>query len=185
MLRDGWGELQVKATRNIDQLDLYDKDLPVIKSVVMQVAETGVPVLTTDAQEDPHFGQQNSVAEHNLRSILCVPMKLREEVIGVIYVDNRVNSHLFQKDDRKILSAIMDQATIAIDHVRVYDKTLEGWSLALELRDIETEDHNQRVKDLTLLLADWFGVDEGEREHMKRGAVFMILVIWRSQIISC
>jgi hypothetical protein len=39
----------------------------------------GEPVLTTNAQEDPRFGKQDSVIIHNLRSILCVPLKVKGE----------------------------------------------------------------------------------------------------------
>jgi putative nucleotidyltransferase with HDIG domain len=52
-----------------------------------------------------------------------------------------------------------------------YETTLEGWSLALDLRDKETEGHTQRVTDLTVKLARAIGVSDDELEHIRRGAL--------------
>lgn len=54
---------------------------------------------------------------------------------------------------------------------QAYNATLEGWAQALELRDLETEEHNHRTVDLTLALADRLGIDESQIEHVCRGAL--------------
>jgi putative nucleotidyltransferase with HDIG domain len=185
MLRDEHDEFPVEAARGMDHVSLEGDDFSVSKTIVRRVAETGKPVLTTNAQNDPRFEQQKSVVEQNLRSILCVPLKLKDEIIGVIFVDSRVYSGLFEESDLEILSAFADQAAVAIDNARLfeglqqanqelreaYEATLRGWALALELRDKETEGHTQRVTVLTEILARKLGIDEDEMEHVKRGAL--------------
>jgi putative nucleotidyltransferase with HDIG domain len=52
-----------------------------------------------------------------------------------------------------------------------YDSTLAGWARALELRDHETEDHARRVTELTMLMAQAYGIDEAELAHVRRGAL--------------
>jgi putative nucleotidyltransferase with HDIG domain len=52
-----------------------------------------------------------------------------------------------------------------------YDTTLEGWARALELRDLETEGHTQRVTELAIRLARAMGVPEAELVHVRRGAL--------------
>lgn len=52
-----------------------------------------------------------------------------------------------------------------------YDATIEGWSRALDLRDKETEGHSQRVTELTLRLADAFGIAGDDLLHVRRGAL--------------
>jgi response regulator RpfG family c-di-GMP phosphodiesterase len=52
-----------------------------------------------------------------------------------------------------------------------YETTLEGWSLALDLRDEETEGHTQRVTDLTVRLARAMHLSEEELVHVRRGAL--------------
>jgi putative nucleotidyltransferase with HDIG domain len=55
--------------------------------------------------------------------------------------------------------------------VSAYDKTIEGWSRALELRDRETSGHTQRVADMTLELARRMKIHESEMENIRRGAL--------------
>ncbi|MCL5612360.1 MAG: HAMP domain-containing protein [Chloroflexi bacterium] len=57
------------------------------------------------------------------------------------------------------------------DLISAYDKTIEGWSKALELRDEETEGHTQRVTELTLELARAMGIEEGNLTNIRRGAL--------------
>jgi len=52
-----------------------------------------------------------------------------------------------------------------------YEATIEGWARALELRDLETELHSERVSELTLRLADLLGVSEAEKVHLRRGVL--------------
>lgn len=52
-----------------------------------------------------------------------------------------------------------------------YEKTIEGWVRALDLRDKETEGHTQRVTELTLRLASRLGFSDEEMIHLKRGAL--------------
>jgi HD-GYP domain-containing protein (c-di-GMP phosphodiesterase class II) len=80
---------------------------------------------------------------------------------------------------------ITSQAALAIDSVRLlddlqrstidlqyaYDATIEGWSMAMDLRDKETEGHTQRVTELTIRLARKMGVSESEITHIRRGAL--------------
>ena len=185
VLREDDGEFRPHAARGMDHVSLEGDTFSVSKTIVRRVAETGEPVLTTNAQEDPRFEKQDSVLEHNLRSILCVPLKLKEKIIGVIFVDSRVFSSLFQENDLEILLAFADQAAVAIDNARLfedmkrahkelkaaYDETIKGWALALELRDKETEGHTQRVTTLTQKLAKKLGVGDEELVYIKYGSL--------------
>jgi len=57
------------------------------------------------------------------------------------------------------------------DLISAYDKTIEGWSKALELRDEETQGHTLRVTELTLKLARAMNIGEGEMANLRRGAL--------------
>lgn len=163
MLRESDGNLRVQVARGIDQNDITEDKFNISNTVVKQVAETGVTILTTNAQDDPRFGQQLSVAVYHLLSILCAPLKIKDDLIGVVYVDNRIHTGMFQQSDFDLISAFANQAAVAIDNARLFDDlqesnkelqiayqaTLEGWVRALDLRDKETEGHTKRVTVLT------------------------------------
>ncbi len=61
--------------------------------------------------------------------------------------------------------------TANADMVQVYDATLEGWSRALELRDQETDGHSRRVSELAVRLAEAMGMEEAQRQQVRRGAL--------------
>jgi putative nucleotidyltransferase with HDIG domain len=184
-LRESHGELSVRIARGIDQMNLDEVSFKVSRTVVRRVVESGEPVLTTNAQADPRFDGQLSVAAYQLRSILCVPLKLKNDLIGVLYVENRARIGIFQESDLVLISAFADQAAVAIDSARLFEElqeshrdlekayqaTLEGWVRALDLRDKETEGHTRRVTTLTERLARAMGVDGDDLVHIKRGAL--------------
>ncbi len=183
MLKEMDGELKVHVARGMGQEDLLKKDISM--TIVRRVAETGEVILTTNAQEDPRFGEQLSVAAFHLLSILCAPLKIKDQLIGVIYVDNRAHTGIFQQNDLDLISAFANQAAVAIDNARLFDDlqdsneelqiayqaTLEGWVRALDLRDKETEGHTKRVTALTQHLAKVMGVSDEDLIHITRGAL--------------
>ena len=71
--------------------------------------------------------------------------------------------------ERKQAEVVVQRAHM--DLKEAYDATIEGWSRALELRDIETEGHSRRVTEMTLALARSIGIlDEIELLHIRWGA---------------
>lgn len=114
------GDLEFRIARNLDRETLEQSEFIVSRTVVGQVAETGRPVLTTNALADPAFSTQESVVIHALRSILCVPLVLRDRLTGVVYVDNRVKDGVFGEKELSLLSAFANQAVIAIENARLF-----------------------------------------------------------------
>ncbi len=108
------GELKFRAARNMDRETIDDSAFEISRSVVYRVAHDGEPVVTTNAQLDPRFMAQESIISYNLRSILCVPLRVRERITGVIYADSRIHTGLFGDRDRDLLAAFADQAAISI-----------------------------------------------------------------------
>ena len=132
MLFDEAGNLEVRAARNMDKETLDEDDFAISRSVIRTVAKSGKQVVTTNAAEDPRFAAQTSVVEHNLRSIQCVPLLARNNIIGAVYVDNRIRTGVFNEDDLEMLSAFAAQAAIAIENARLFTLTDEALSARVE-----------------------------------------------------
>jgi PAS domain S-box-containing protein len=118
-------ELRVTVARNVDQ-ETLDKEATaeISRSIVRRVAETGDSIVTVNAQEDDRFSAQHSIISYKLRSILCVPLKSKEEIIGVIYADNRVASGIFGDTDRDLLTSFANQAAVAIENARLFQEVV-------------------------------------------------------------
>ncbi|TAK11767.1 MAG: GAF domain-containing protein [Anaerolineae bacterium] len=117
-------------------------------------------------------------------SYFAAPLIVQDQVRGVLEIFHR--SHLEPHQEwLDFLEALSGQMAIAIENAtlfadlenrnmelsQAYDSTIEGWSLALDLRDRETEGHTQRVTELTLALARSFGLDDASLVQMRRGAL--------------
>jgi len=123
------GELKFRAARNMDRETIDDSAFEISRSVVYRVARDGEPIVTTNAQLDPRFMAQESIISYNLRSILCVPLRVRERITGVVYADSRIHTGLFGDRDRDLLAAFADQAAIAIENARLFESVMAAKQL--------------------------------------------------------
>jgi adenylate cyclase len=126
LLEGDHGHLAFKVARNVDRETIAGPSFEISRSVVKRVAQEGVPLLSTNAQTDPRFRDQSSVMSYNLRSILCVPLLVKREVTGVVYVDNRVKVGLFSPKDRDLLAAFANQAAVAIENARLFQSVRQS-----------------------------------------------------------
>ena len=115
-------------------------------------------------------------------AVAGLPMKVKENVIGALWV---CCEKPFTDHDMHLFSVITDiaanfthrvelldnlqQTNTAL--VRAYDATIEGWARALELRDMETKGHCERVADLTLQVALKMSIKDDELVQIRRGAL--------------
>jgi len=114
-------EMSVRTARNISDEIMTDTG-QISSSVIHTVLDKGKPMLTHDAQEDPRFKGSESVVFHGILSVSCVPLRIREDLIGCIYVDSRTQRHMFTQESLAFLNAFANQAAIAIENARFYSR---------------------------------------------------------------
>ncbi len=136
MLRDDKGELTNRIARNWEQESIDDSEFAISRTVIDRVVSEGQPVLTTNAQEDPRFGGQESIIAYSLRSILCVPLKVKGEITGVIYADNRIRTGIFTESERDLLTAFTNQAAVAIENARLFESVRRTLAEVTELKGL-------------------------------------------------
>ena len=125
MLLDEKGQLQFKTAYNLCKESLMEEDFRISNSIVYRVAATGKSVYTSDAQSDERYVNQRSILELHLRSIMCVPLKIKNNVIGVIYLDNSSQAKLFLKSDLYLFELMAQQAAHAIQNATLYYNLLD------------------------------------------------------------
>lgn len=114
LLDEVTGELYMRASRNFQEDFVKTFRLPVQDSLVGQVISAGKPLLIDGTK--PH----KIVSSYLVHSILYVPLKIENRVIGVLAVDNRSKSRSFTKDDVTLVAALADFAAIAIQNARLF-----------------------------------------------------------------
>jgi PAS domain S-box-containing protein len=136
MLRDERGEMVTRIARNWEQESINPNEFAISRTVVKRVLDGEEGVLTTNAREDPRFGGQESIIAFNLRSILCVPLRVKSELIGVIYTDNRIRTGIFSESDRELLLAFANQAAVAIENARLFSSLKRTLGEVTELKNL-------------------------------------------------
>lgn len=130
------GELEFTVARGIDQEQLSRDSFTISSTIVNHVAETGEPELTNNASDDPRYKSNQSVIGFALRSIMAVPLKVRGEVIGVVYCDNRFLAGVFKQTDLELLAAFATQAGVAIENARLFESARARLAEVKETSDL-------------------------------------------------
>ncbi|MCI0394020.1 MAG: GAF domain-containing sensor histidine kinase [Chloroflexi bacterium] len=154
------GELETMAARNVDQETIAGRSMEISRTVVQRAVSTGQPILTDNAQEDARFAGHQSVVGYQLRSIMCAPLRARGRIIGAVYVDNRLFSGVFNKEDLELLTAFTNQAAMAIDNARLFTQTDKALARRVEELTLFQRIDQELNKSLDLnrvlgLVLDW------------------------------
>jgi signal transduction histidine kinase/pSer/pThr/pTyr-binding forkhead associated (FHA) protein len=112
------GELEPKITRS--SVLLKDDATAYSRTIARYVLEKNVSVLSSDASKDTRFDKASSILEQSIRSSMCVPMRVRDKMIGVIYLDSLSVANHFAEAELEFLAALASQSAIAIENSRLY-----------------------------------------------------------------
>ncbi len=135
-LKNEAGELTIRIARNWTQEFIDPSEISISHTVIYRVINSGQPVLTTNAQEDPRFTGQHSIVAYNIRSIVCVALKVKGDLTGVIYVDHRIRTALFTQKDLDLLDAFTNQAAVAIENARLFASVKNTLEEVTQLKNI-------------------------------------------------
>jgi len=113
--------LDAVIARNLDQEDILGEKT-ISRSSAMEVAATGKPLLLS--RTDDNIESRQSVVNFRISSILCVPLAVRGEVLGIVYIDSRAGI-VFDENDLEFLSSFADLAAIAIENTNLTEKLEE------------------------------------------------------------
>ncbi|HZO27134.1 MAG TPA: adenylate/guanylate cyclase domain-containing protein [Chloroflexota bacterium] len=130
MLRDpDSGLLEFATGRNLDASGVAN-DPSISRNIVGTVFRDGRPLILGDAAGDPRFKAFESVVGQSLRSVICAPLIVRGQTIGVVYVDNSLSAELFTQADLDLVTAFANIAAAAIENARLHER------LAAQVREI-------------------------------------------------
>ncbi|MEK7470190.1 MAG: adenylate/guanylate cyclase domain-containing protein [Planctomycetota bacterium] len=92
------------------------------RTITSRVIQDKNFIITSDAKNDQRFQMGMSIIQYNIRSAMCVPLWEKEEVFGVIYLDNQMKTYPFEVADLHILGAIANQVAIRIKQEELFNR---------------------------------------------------------------
>ncbi len=142
------------------------------------VAKSGKPTVVNDVERDKRwYRKADEKTKFRTRNILCVPVKVKTRVEGVLQALNKKTGD-FNNYDLKIFQTFAAQVAIALENARLYEElkntfieTAEALATSIEARDPYTGGHTKRVVHYSLAVGRELGLDEEELEQLEVAAV--------------
>jgi PAS domain S-box-containing protein len=115
------GPSQVEVT--LRQTAVSQAELP--ESVLHTVIRTRQSVILDDASTQNPFSADEYLCQTHVRSVLCLPLVKQTKLIGVLYLENNLASHVFTPARISVLELLASQAAISLENARLYNDLRE------------------------------------------------------------
>jgi serine phosphatase RsbU (regulator of sigma subunit)/putative methionine-R-sulfoxide reductase with GAF domain len=140
LLDEEAGRLKFAAATGADPQKLRFIFVPLDNSIAGQVVRQDKTLLISDVKEEQRFYREiDAIADLTARSILAVPMSLRDEVTGVLELINKRGGGEFAQEDIEVAFSLAEQAAIAIENVRLLDDLEHAYDGLLDLERLGRE----------------------------------------------
>ena len=137
-LTDGeTGRLSLRAAKNLTRESLESPGFAGSLELIEQAFDTGKVRFWEFASDQPEAPS----SQETIRSCICVPLSLRDQVIGVLYHDNRLFKSAFREEDLDILGYFAAQAAIAMDNAMAYETLRKMYQKQVEEKQYLQEQH--------------------------------------------
>jgi putative nucleotidyltransferase with HDIG domain len=150
----------------------------VSRTLVADVIARGLSVFAHDASSDARFNEGQSVIVQQVRSVMCVPLRTTDEILGALYVDSLSGAGRFNEEDLELLAAIGNQAGVAMHRVRLMGElerllldTIKAITATIDARDGYTHRHSERVAVLAVQLSQELGLSDADRDTAELSAL--------------
>jgi transcriptional regulator with GAF, ATPase, and Fis domain len=138
VLAYGDGEYEIRTARNLDRQPVAQPSELLSDDIIRTVIETKQPQIISDALNDSRYQNSLSVINLQLSSVMCVPLLVRGELIGLIYVGNDTIKDLFRPEQLETLEVFASQAALFIKTAQLMNELRsESAELANRLESVK------------------------------------------------
>ena len=161
-------KLQFVAASGAKKEEVKKLSLDMGEGVAGWVAQNDQPLLIEDVSQDTRFSKKvDKTLGQETKSLICVPLKVKERTIGVMEVINKKGNRTFNQSDMVLFKPLSAQAAVAIERARLYEdledmflSTVKSLAAAIDAKDPYTRGHSERVTRFSILIARELGLDD-------------------------
>ncbi|MEI7905503.1 MAG: GAF domain-containing protein, partial [Candidatus Firestonebacteria bacterium] len=155
--------------------------VPMNEGIAGWVSRSGQPLLVPDVSKDSRFYKKvDEKSKFATKSIIAVPLKVKDKIIGVIEVLNKKDGAAFLPYEMELLVSLADQSAVAIDNAIVHREfqelflnTITSLARAIESKDPYTGGHIDRIESFSLAIVDELeDLTYDDRERIRWAALF-------------
>lgn len=161
-------KLQFVAASGAKKEEVKKLSLNMGEGVAGWVAQNDQPLLIDDVSKDDRFSKKiDETLTQKTKSLICVPLKVKERTIGVMEVMNKRGDRTFTERDMVLFKPLSAQAAVAIERAKLYEdledmyiSTVKSLAAAIDAKDPYTRGHSERVTRFSMLIAKELGLDD-------------------------
>lgn len=140
------GELYFEKANRKKAKEIQKFRMKIGEGIAGWVAKEGLPIVVPDVSKDERFtGKIDRAIHFQTKSLMCVPIKINDQILGVIELVNKTTGEPFRKEDLELLMRLVDQTAIAIERTSLYQRMTE-----LAITDDLTKLFNTRYLNRTI-----------------------------------
>jgi putative nucleotidyltransferase with HDIG domain len=150
----------------------------VSRTLVNDTITKGVSTFAHDASADERFASGMSVIDQGIRSVMCVPVRATDDILGALYVDSQSGPGRFTDADLELLAAVGNHAGVALHRVRLLGElerllldTVRAIAATIDAKDGYTHRHSERVAALASRIAAEMGLGADKQEIAELSAL--------------
>ncbi len=129
--------LTIEAAIGLDEKIVEDTRLALGESIAGHVAQSGQPLMIDDVESHKQFERINQ-ERYGAASLLCIPLMIKNKVIGVINIANKMDGGSFTENELRLLSTFASQAAIAVDDANQFERNLRRLTEFEILHDVNS-----------------------------------------------
>jgi putative nucleotidyltransferase with HDIG domain len=148
------------------------------RTLVADTILKGVSTFARDARADARFASGQSVIGQGIRSVMCVPLRTTDEILGALYVDSQSGPGRFSEEDLELLAAIGNHTGVALHRVRLLGDlerllldTVRAIAATIDAKDGYTHRHSERVAALASRIAAELGLGAEQQQLAELSAL--------------
>jgi putative nucleotidyltransferase with HDIG domain len=177
LLDESGSELREAAQYGLSERYLQKGPVRVEASEMDRATLAGQVVAVRDVRVDSRFQYREEAAMEGLSSVLSAPLMSIRGPLGVIRVYSE-RPRRFTSRERELLLAFANQASLAIENARLYQRieknyydTVRALTRAIEAKDASTLGHSEHVVQTALKIADRLGLDRAQQDTLRFGGI--------------
>jgi response regulator RpfG family c-di-GMP phosphodiesterase len=171
-------DLYILAAKGLPEDVIKAVRIKLGENISGRVAQTGKPIFVEDIEADIRFLRPNANERYETKSFVCVPLRVKNKVIGVLNINASREIKSFDDRDVRLLTLLADQAAMIFDNLELY-KSVQGFyfeminTLArmIDAKDSYTHDHADRAFKYARLIAEKMRLPEAIVTHIGYAAL--------------
>jgi predicted ATPase/signal transduction histidine kinase/CheY-like chemotaxis protein len=134
--------------------------------IIQYVIRSKEAVVLENATEQGAFTRCDYIRKNQPKSILCLPVRLKDEIMGVLYLENNLITHTFSENRIQVLNALVSQAAISLENAQLFEQEKKLVERMKEIDLLKDEFLANTSHELKTPLAGIIGLTESLLERL-------------------